>query len=177
MNKKRTLIVALPFMALGNIPEVNLDDVEIMSVSEIEFGSRDSIVIDPVTGRADTLSIDEGITSVKPIDEAVGPARAPRRSPITTTNGVAYSRNLQADLVEITEDTGESITIGGEETTQLEGHYEYAATGYTCYLPYALTLSNENAMVYKPTTSEVVDGVTTITFEQVFVSGDGGDAF
>lgn len=70
--------------ALGNLPEVNVNDVEIMSVSEIEFSSRDSIVIDPVTGRADTLIIDEGITSIKPIDEATEQARAPRRSPSTS---------------------------------------------------------------------------------------------
>ena len=91
----------------------------------------------------------------------------PKVSPITATNGVSYSRMLNPDMVEITEDTGENITIGGEETTQLEGHYEYAAAGYTCYLPYALTLSNENAKVYKPAETSVEAGVTTITFEQV----------
>ena len=91
----------------------------------------------------------------------------PKVSPITATNGVSYSRMLKPDMVEITEDTSESITIGGEETTQLEGHYEYAAAGYTCYLPYALTLSNENAKVYKPAETSVEAGVTTITFEQV----------
>lgn len=91
----------------------------------------------------------------------------PKVSPITATNGVSYSRMLKPDMVEITEDTGESITIGGEVTTQLEGHYEYAAAGYTCYLPYALTLSNENAKVYKPAETSVEAGVTTITFEQV----------
>ena len=41
-------------------------------------------MIDPVTGRADTLIIDEGITSIKPIDEATEQARAPRRSPSTS---------------------------------------------------------------------------------------------
>lgn len=91
----------------------------------------------------------------------------PKVSPITATNGVSYSRMLKPDMVEITEDTGESITIGGEVTTQLEGHYEYAAADYTCYLPYALTLSNENAKVYKPAETSVEAGVTTITFEQV----------
>ena len=91
----------------------------------------------------------------------------PKVSPITATNGVSYSRMLNPDMVEITEETGESITIEGEETTKLEGHYEYAAAGYTCYLPYALTLSNENAKVYKPAETSVDAGVTTITFEQV----------
>jgi hypothetical protein len=91
----------------------------------------------------------------------------PKVSPITATNGVSYSRMLNPDMVEITEETGESITIDGKETTKLEGHYEYAAAGYTCYLPYALTLSNENAKVYKPAETNVEAGVTTITFEQV----------
>ena len=91
----------------------------------------------------------------------------PKVSPITATNGVSYSRMLKPDMVEITKDTGESITIEGEVTTQLEGHYEYAAAGYTSYLPYALTLSNENAKVYKPAETSVEAGVTTITFTEV----------
>ena len=82
----------------------------------------------------------------------------PKVSPITATNGVSYSRNLQADLQEIAVD----------DVNEDQGsHYEYVAAGYTCYLPYALTLSNENAKVYKPTNSSVEAGVTTITFEQV----------
>lgn len=92
MNPRKVLLLSMAFTAmgtwaqsaLGNLPEVNVNDVEIMSVSEIEFSSRDSIVIDPVTGRADTLIIDEGITSIKPIDEATEQARAPRRSPSTS---------------------------------------------------------------------------------------------
>ena len=92
MNPRKILLLSMAFTtmgtwaqsALGNLPEVNVNDVEIMSVSEIEFSSRDSIVIDPVTGRADTLIIDEGITSIKPIDEATEQARAPRRSPSTS---------------------------------------------------------------------------------------------
>ena len=60
MNPRKILLLSMAFTAmgtwaqsaLGNLPEVNVNDVEIMSVSEIEFSSRDSIVIDPVTGRA-----------------------------------------------------------------------------------------------------------------------------
>ena len=39
--------------------------------------------------------------------------------------------------------------------------------GYTVCLPYALTLSDANVKVYKPSTSAVEAGVTTITFEEV----------
>ena len=96
MKPKKLLLLALSFTTasvwaqgnFGNLPKtVDAKDVEIMSVSEIEFSSRDSIVIDPVTGRADTIVIDEGITSVKPIEEAIGPALAPRRAPSTDDYG------------------------------------------------------------------------------------------
>jgi hypothetical protein len=39
--------------------------------------------------------------------------------------------------------------------------------GYTVCLPYALTLSDANVKVYKPSTSAVEAGVTTITFKEV----------
>lgn len=39
--------------------------------------------------------------------------------------------------------------------------------GYTVCLPYALTLSGDGVKVYKPATSTVDAGVTTITFEEV----------
>lgn len=39
--------------------------------------------------------------------------------------------------------------------------------GYTICLPYALTLSGDGVKVYKPSTSAVEAGVTTITFEEV----------
>lgn len=86
---------------------------------------------------------------------------------ITTTYGVGFSRTLSPSIIEVTTDTEEAITIDGEETTQLEGEYQYAPRGYTSYLPYALTLADEDAKVYKPTSSETTDGVTTITFTQV----------
>ena len=39
--------------------------------------------------------------------------------------------------------------------------------GYTVCLPYALTLSDDGVKVYAPSTSSVVAGVTTITFQEV----------
>ena len=91
----------------------------------------------------------------------------PRVTPLTVSQGVTFSRSLEANLVEKVTDTDEDIVIDGQTVKKQEGTFEYVATGYTSYLPYALTLTNENAKVYKPYTSSVKDGVTTITFEQV----------
>jgi len=91
----------------------------------------------------------------------------PRVTPLTVSHGVNFNRSLEANLVEKVTDTDEDIVIDGEPVKKQEGTFEYVATGYTCYLPYALTLSNENAKVYYPTSSEVVTGVTTITFTEV----------
>lgn len=55
--------------AFGNLDKVDLSQAEIYSVKEVEFGCRDSIVINPVTGKTDTLYIDEGITSMRPVSE------------------------------------------------------------------------------------------------------------
>ena len=61
----------------------------------------------------------------------------------------------------------DGITPKTRNIYQTESEERLDPRGYTCYLPYALTLSEENAKVYKPYTSSVEDGVTTITFEQV----------
>lgn len=91
----------------------------------------------------------------------------PRVTPLTVSHGVTFNRSLEANLVEKVTDTNEDIVIDGKTVTKQEGTFEYVATGYTSYLPYALTLTNENAKVYYPTSSEVVTGVTTITFTEV----------
>ena len=91
----------------------------------------------------------------------------PRVTPLTVSHGVNFSRSLEANLVEKVTVTDEYIVIDGEPVQKQEGTFEYVATGYTSYLPYALTLTNENAKVYYPTSSEVVAGVTTITFTEV----------
>ena len=61
----------------------------------------------------------------------------------------------------------DGITPKTRNIYQTESEERLDPCGYTCYLPYALTLSEENAKVYKPYTSSVEGGVTTITFEQV----------
>jgi hypothetical protein len=61
----------------------------------------------------------------------------------------------------------DGITPKTRNIYQTESEERLAPCGYTCYLPYALTLSNENAKVYKPAETSVEAGVTTITFEQV----------
>ena len=61
----------------------------------------------------------------------------------------------------------DGITPKTRNIYQTESEERLDPRGYTCYLPYALTLSEENAKVYKPYTSSVEGGVTTITFEQV----------
>ena len=91
----------------------------------------------------------------------------PRVTPLTVSHGVNFNRSLEANLVEKVTDTDEDIKIDGETVKKQEGTFEYVATGYTSYLPYALTLTNENAKVYYPASSEVVAGVTTITFTEV----------
>ncbi len=91
----------------------------------------------------------------------------PRVTPLTVSHGVNFNRSLEANLVEKVTDTNEDIVIDGQTVKKQEGTFEYVATGYTSYLPYALTLSEENAKVYYPTSSANVAGVTTITFTEV----------
>ena len=91
----------------------------------------------------------------------------PQVTPITATHGVTFNRSLEANLVEKVTDTEEDITIDDQTVKRQEGTFEYAAAGYTSYLPYPVTLTAENVKVYYPTSSEVVAGVTTITFTEV----------
>jgi len=91
MNPRKVLLLSMAFTAmgtwaqsaLGNLAEVDLSQVEIMSVKEVVFGCRDSIVVDSVTGQADTIYIDEGIKSITPVEDEIGPALSRRRAPGT----------------------------------------------------------------------------------------------
>ena len=74
---------SLPKEVDGNLAEVDLSQVEIISVKEVVFGCRDSIVVDSVTGQADTIYIDEGIKSINPVEDEIGPALSRRRAPGT----------------------------------------------------------------------------------------------
>ena len=67
--------------------------------------------------------------------------------PVTATNGVRYERYINY-------------------TSQTEDE-EYSAKGITVCLPYAFTLSNENAKVYAPSTIDEESGTTTVTFTEV----------
>ena len=67
--------------------------------------------------------------------------------PVTATNGVRYERYI--NYTSQTEDEG------------------YSAKGITVCLPYAFTLSNENAKVYAPSTIDEESGTTTVTFTEV----------
>ena len=67
--------------------------------------------------------------------------------PVTATNGVRYERYI--NYTAQTEDEG------------------YSAKGITVCLPYAFTLSNENAKVYAPSTIDEESGTTTVTFTEV----------
>lgn len=71
--------------AFGNLEKVDLSQAEIYDIKEVEFGCRDSIVTDPVTGKTDTIYIDEGITSVKPITEEEIKASAARQARLSVT--------------------------------------------------------------------------------------------
>lgn len=91
MNPRKILLLSMAFTAmgtwaqsaLGNLAEVDLSQVEIISVKEVVFGCRDSIVVDSVTGQADTIYIDEGIKSINPVEDEIGPALSRRRAPGT----------------------------------------------------------------------------------------------
>ena len=67
--------------------------------------------------------------------------------PVTATNGVRFERYI--NYTSQTEDEG------------------YSAKGITVCLPYAFTLSNENAKVYAPSTIDEESGTTTVTFTEV----------
>lgn len=76
--------------SFGNLPKtVDVRDVEIISIDKVVFSSHDSIVVNPVTGKVDTLIIDDGMRIATAEDEAYfteasGPARAPHRAPAVT---------------------------------------------------------------------------------------------
>ena len=69
MKKRLFYLLALPLMVttawaqgrFGDIPKtVDASDVEVTEVRYLQFMSHDSLVVNPVTGRTDTLHIDDG---------------------------------------------------------------------------------------------------------------------
>lgn len=61
----------------------------------------------------------------------------------------------------------DGVTQKMQRLPKMESEERFDPRGYTSYLPYALTLTAENAKVYAPTTIEEVEGVTTVTFSEV----------
>ena len=108
-----------------------------------------------IGGTANSILLTDGWDFCPPVD-------------ITATNGVGYDRVLRATRREITQKTGNKITVDGEEYDELKvTGYDYAANAYTVFLPYDLTLTAEGAKVYAPSTIETVEGITTVTFTEV----------
>ena len=85
------MILALPLMVMsawaqgrfGDIPKtVDASDVEVTEVRYLQFMSHDSLVVNPVTGRTDTLHIDDGrkvLTEEEYRQLASEPAQSRRR--------------------------------------------------------------------------------------------------
>ena len=91
---------------------------------------------------------------------------------ITSEQGVHFDRKLQATRTEITRKTGNKITLKDENDQDVEVDelevtgYTYAPRGYSVFLPYALTLTAENAKVFVP--SAITDGDDwRVTFTEV----------
>ncbi|MBR2243281.1 MAG: leucine-rich repeat protein [Prevotella sp.] len=83
--------------------------------------------------------------------------------PITLTDGVDFCP--KTDFTAPNGVTNDRILVPYAE--QDGDNIVSTPRGYTVCLPYALTLSDANVKVYKPSTSAVEAGVTTITFEEV----------
>ena len=91
MKRKAFMILALPLMVMSawaqgrfdDIPKtVDASDVEVTEVRYLQFMSHDSLVVNPVTGRTDTLHIDDGrkvLTEEEYRQLASEPAQSRRR--------------------------------------------------------------------------------------------------
>jgi hypothetical protein len=91
---------------------------------------------------------------------------------ITSEQGVHFDRKLQATRTEITQPTGNKITLKDENDQDVEVDelevtgYTYTPRGYSVFLPYDLTLTAENAKVFVP--SAITDGDDwRVTFTEV----------
>ncbi len=120
-----------------------------------------NIVID---GTANSLKLTDGWDFYPPMD-------------ITSEQGVSFDRTLQATRTEITQKTGNKITLKDENDEDVEVDelevtgYTYTPSGYSVCLPYDLTLTAENARVFKPTAIDAPEGSTDnglrVTFTEV----------
>lgn len=112
-----------------------------------------------IAGSAYRLQITDGWDFYPPTD-------------ITSEQGVHFDRKLQATRTEITRPTGNKITLKDENDQDVEVDelevtgYTYTPRGYSVFLPYALTLTAENAKVFVP--SAITDGDDwRVTFTEV----------
>ncbi len=102
-----------------------------------------------IGGTANSILLTDGWDFCPPVD-------------ITATNGVGYDRVLSATRTEITQPTGNKITLKDENDQDVEVDelevtgYTYAPRGYSVCLPYDLTLTAENAKVFVP--SAITEG-------------------
>ena len=120
-----------------------------------------NIVID---GMANSLKLTDGWDFYPPMD-------------ITSEQGVSFDRTLQATRTEITQKTGNEITLKDENDEEVEVDelavtgYTYTPCGYSVCLPYDLTLTAENARVLKPTAIDAPEGSSDnalrVTFTEV----------
>ncbi len=120
-----------------------------------------NIVID---GTANSLKLTDGWDFYPPMD-------------ITSEQGVSFDRTLQATRTEITQKTGNKITLKDENDEDVEVDelavtgYTYTPCGYSVCLPYDLTLTAENARVLKPTAIDAPEGSSDnalrVTFTEV----------
>ena len=120
-----------------------------------------NIVID---GTANSLKLTDGWDFYPPMD-------------ITSEQGVSFDRTLQATRSEITQKTGNKITLKDENDEDVEVDelavtgYTYTPCGYSVCLPYDLTLTAENARVLKPTAIDAPEGSSDnalrVTFTEV----------
>lgn len=99
----------------------------------------------------------------------------PKVKEIIATDGVGINRSIEPLIIEVTEKTGEQTTLDNETVELMNGRYEYTDAGYTSYLPYSVTLTDENIKVYKPTSvglftadpQDALYNTTVITFTEV----------
>lgn len=123
-----------------------------------------------IGGTANSIELYDGWDFNPPVAITAGKASLSRS---LTAKSTVYARV-------VTDENGdpvyldESVTYYDENNNlvtrnlpKMESEERYDPRGYTTYLPYAMTLTAENAKVYAPSTIEDVDGVTTVTFAEV----------
>lgn len=120
-----------------------------------------------IGGTANRLLLTDGWDFTPPVD-------------ITATNGVTYDRTFTATRTEVTQSTGNTITVTDDETgettvfDELEvTGYTYPPTGYSVCLPYALTITSDSIKVYEPKSIVTPEGGTGERLNVIFTEVPG----